>query len=297
MKRCLSCKTVFVQTSWRCPTCSKIPQEHLGFLAFAPDSANASEGFEAEFFSRLAQMEPGHFWFESRNRLILWALQHFSAQAEFFLEIGCGTAFVLTSIHKRFPKITLSGSEIFSAGLLFAHQRLPDVSLYQMDACAIPFDNEFDVIGAFDVLEHIPDDQLALQQIFQAVKPGGKIILTVPQHPWLWSSADTYGHHQRRYTRTELKEKVCAAGFDLVYMTSFISLLLPLMFVSRILQPKEVKDFDPASEFKVNPVINKLLELTLSVEMTFIKMGISLPAGGSLMAIASKNQGGTSTQE
>ena len=103
---------------------------------------------------------------------------------------------------------------MFLEGIDFANARVPDADLFQMDARQIPFREEFDVIGAFDVFEHIDQDQTVLEQMHAAVKPGGGIIVTVPQHRWLWSMVDEYSFHRRRYRRMELLQKVKAAGFE-----------------------------------------------------------------------------------
>jgi len=97
-------------------------------------------GFEAKFFAQLVEVETNNFWFRSRNRLIIWALQRYFPDARHFLEIGCGTGFVLSGIQQAFPNLTLYGSEIFTKGLEFAAQRLPNTQLFQMDARHIPFE-------------------------------------------------------------------------------------------------------------------------------------------------------------
>src|SRR4029077_3111817 len=106
-------------------------------------------------------------------------------------------------------------------GLQTARTRLARVPLYQADARRLPFDREFDAVGAFDVLEHIRQDDAALAQLYQAVRPGGGLLVTVPQHPRLWSTADEYARHERRYTRSGLMQKVADAGFVPVHITSF----------------------------------------------------------------------------
>src|SRR6266545_4042215 len=101
-----------------------------------------------------------------------WQCPYCSYEPENFLEIGCGTGFVLSGIRKAFPELILSGSEIFSEGLNLAAERLPGVELFQMDARRIPFQEEFDVIGAFDVLEHVKEDEEVLSQMYQATRKG-----------------------------------------------------------------------------------------------------------------------------
>ena len=147
---------------------------------------------------------------------------------------SCGTAYVLSGVAKKFPQAALNGSEIFLAGLGFAAARLPGAKFMQMDARVIPFDNEFDVVGAFDVIEHIKEDEQVLSQIHASLKPAGLMLLTVPQHAWLWSAADEYACHERRYAASDLHLKVKAAGFQLMRSTSFVSVLLPAMMASRL---------------------------------------------------------------
>lgn len=288
MKVCGQCASRFDGGGWQCAACGFEPAREGDRLVFAPALAQEAEGFEASFFERLASSEPGHFWFEARNELIFWAMRRFFPRARNFLEVGCGTAFVLSGMRRAFPNLQLSGSEIFTQGLSFAQERLPGVNLFQMDATQIPFENEFDVAGAFDVIEHITDDQAALRGLHQAVKPGGGVIITVPQHMFLWSVIDDFSKHKRRYERAELREKLQAAGFKVEFMTSFISLLLPAMLLSRSRQPKRVEDVDPMGEFRLHPLVNKALTGALALERALIASGARFPAGGSLLAVARK---------
>src|SRR2546421_5797677 len=190
MRLCSRCSKPLDQPSRRCSFCLHEPKRLSGHLAFAPALAEDSEGFEADYLPTLAKLEAGNFWFRSRNHLLIWALQRYFPDAKSFLEIGCGTGFVLSGIRKALPELALCGSEIFSAGLSFAAERLPGVELFQMDARRIPFREEFDVVGAFDVLEHIKEDEEVLSQMYQATSTHGGILITVPQHPFLWSNVD-----------------------------------------------------------------------------------------------------------
>jgi len=258
-------------------------------LAFAPELAEHNEGFESKYFAKLVELEAGNFWFRSRNRLIIWALRQYFPEAKNLLEIGCGTGFVLSGIRQALPELILSGSEIFSEGLDFAAERLPGVELFQMDARRIPFREEFDVIGAFDVLEHVKEDEEVLSQMYRATRKGGGILITVPHHPFLWSPADDYARHVRRYQARELKDKVRRVGFNVIRLTSFVSLLLPLLILSRFKQRSNSEGFDPASEFNISPLVNKTLERILDGERGLIRAGISLPAGGSLLLVARRD--------
>jgi SAM-dependent methyltransferase len=289
MKLCSSCNNPFDYASRQCPFCFYEPKRMGGHLAFAPELAEKSEGFAANRFAPLAEKEAGNFWFRSRNRLLVWALQRYFPEAENFMEIGCGTGFVLSGIRRALPELALCGSEIFTEGLTFAAERLPGIELFQMDARRIPFREEFDVIGAFDVLEHIEEDETVLLQMFQATNPGGGIILTVPQHHFLWSVVDDYSFHKRRYTRKELVKKLRRAGFKIVRVTSFVSLILPFMMLSRLKSQRSKDDFDPLAELEIGHHLNLALEKIMGVERSLIEGGVSFPAGGSLLAIAMRD--------
>jgi SAM-dependent methyltransferase len=152
-----------------------------------------------------------------------------------------------------------------------------------MDARRIPFREEFDVIGAFDVLEHIKEDEAVLTQMYQATRKGGGILITVPHHPFLWSTSDDFARHARRYQTRELRNKVKKAGFEVLRMTSFVSLLLPLLALSRLKQRFSREPFDPSAEFNISSSVNTALEKILDAERTLIRAGLSLPAGGSLL--------------
>jgi SAM-dependent methyltransferase len=156
-----------------------------------------------------------------------------------------------------------------------------------MDARRMPFEEEFDVIGAFDVLEHIEQDGAVLCEMFRAVRPGGGIMLTVPQHPFLWSRTDEHARHKRRYTRREMIDKVRRAGFGIARATSFVSLLLPAMVVSRA-AGRATRRADPLPELGIGAGMNAILTRVLAAERALIERGVSFPAGGSLLVVARK---------
>ncbi len=292
MKECLACGGFFAGDTWKCPRCHVAPPTADEIPSFVPDRV-PSEGFQAEFFAELAELEADNFWFRARNRLIVQTLRQYFPRARSFFEIGCGTGFVLAGISAAFPRLHLTGSEFFGAGLQFARQRAPHATLLRMDARVLPFADEFDVIGAFDVLEHIEEDAAVLAQMFKATRPGGGVIVTVPQHPWLWSRADERARHVRRYRAIDLRRRVVAAGYEVLYMTSFVAWLLPLMVMARWMdrwRRAEAKDQLP-SGLRLPRWVNRLLEAVLSFEGRTIAAGIRYPWGGSLLMVARKGEG------
>lgn len=178
----------------------------------------------------------------------------------------------------------LGGGEPSLAGLDVVRQRVPGAQLLQLDAAHLPFEAEWDVVGAFDVLEHLDDDSAALTELTRAVIPEGLVVLTVPQHPWLWSADDEYGRHRRRYRRHELVSRVQRAGLDVVRVTSWVSSLLPLMALSRLRRTRT--EFDPTHELRQGKLARVVLEGVLHGEQALIERGVSFPAGGSLVVVA-----------
>ncbi len=277
-------------SDWLCPQCGFEPETIAGFPAFAPELARAGSGYDPAHFAELAALEARNFWFRARNRLIAWALARYCPGAKRFLEAGCGTGFVLAGLADAFPGLEITGSEVAAEGLAFAARRAPGTQLVQMDARRIPFRAEFDAVGAFDVIEHIEDDRAVLAALREALVPGGSLLLTVPQHPFLWSEFDVRARHVRRYRAAELRGKLAEAGFEIARMTSFVTLLLPLMLVSRLAQRAPRADYDPLAELRIASWANWALEHVLDVERAMIRAGLSLPAGGSLLVVARRRE-------
>jgi SAM-dependent methyltransferase len=287
MRRCIECAARFEGTrNWACPTCGFSPRSLGSVLSFC-DPLGA-DGFEPEAFDRLALLEQASFWFRSRNDLLIWSMRRYFPRAQSLLEIGCGTGFVLNGLDMALPELRVAGAELHAAGLQYASRRLAGVDLFQFDARSIPFAEEFDVIGAFDVLEHIDEDEQVLAEMRAAVRPGGGVLVTVPQHPWLWSASDDYAKHQRRYRRSELLRKVTAAGFTVRRITSFVSLLLPAMIASRMGSWMTSRAYDPGAEHAAAQRASKLLEHIGTFERSLITRGVDLPVGGSLLLVASR---------
>lgn len=288
MKICLSCDATFSSLEDICNSCGFTPEIFEGFPAYAASSALEDSGFKSSYFTNLAKLEDQNFWFRARNQLIIWALKRYCPQFHSFLEIGCGTGYVLSAISKTFPNAELQGSELFTRGLTIAASRLPAVHLMQMDARRIPFVDEFDSIGAFDVLEHIQEDEKVLSQIYRALKPQGYCIITVPQHAWLWSPVDDFACHVRRYSAKEIHAKLKAAGFEVLRSTSFVSSLLPAMYISRLIGKFSKKKTVPNADLNISSWLNFLFEKFLNGEIRMIRRGINFPLGGTRVIIARK---------
>ena len=231
----------------------------------------------------LEAAERWHFWFQARRQLVLWAIGRFGARSGSLLDVGCGTGFILEGIHARYPHLMLAGSDADAGTLERVMRRVPAALVFEGLAADLPFRDQFDIVTALDVIEHIDDDREALVSIRRTLKSGGVVVLTVPQHPALWSEVDDFSRHRRRYTRKELLEKVRASGYVVERCTSCFSVTLPLLFLARRAKRRA---FDPVAELRIPKSLNRCLGALVALESSAIKAGLSLPAGGSLLVVA-----------
>ncbi|MDB5411842.1 MAG: SAM-dependent methyltransferase protein [Rubritepida sp.] len=286
MRVCLRCDHPSVDANWCCSECGFAPVRMDGILAFAPELALENDGMDSAAHDHLDILQDGSFWFRARNRLIGDLLQRHFPAARRVLELGCGTGYVTRAIEQALPEARINATEIYVNGLAHAAQRTSGrVELIQMDARKIPYRDEFDLVCAFDVLEHIEEDELVLERIALALVPGGGVMFSVPQHSWLWSQVDTFSHHKRRYGRAELAAKCRAAGLEIVRDTSFVTSLLPLMYLQRMTSRKDVA-LEPGKELALPRYLDRTLEWALDMERRVIGAGVSLPIGGSRFVVA-----------
>jgi SAM-dependent methyltransferase len=253
---------------------------------FAPDLADTVSGMDPKNFEALSKIEAEYFWFVVRNELIVGLTNKYFPDARRFPEIGCGNGAVLRAIARSRPWERMVGSELHPSGLRYARKRLPpEVELVQMDARHIPGLDVFDLTGAFDVIEHIADDEGVVRGMRAVTRTGGGTIIAVPQHPWMWSRADDVAHHQRRYRRGELEAKLRRNGFEVLFSSSFTALLLPLMAVSRLKGRDSKTDDDVLGEFMLNRSVNALFISILRAEIRMTLAGWRWPAGGSRIVV------------
>ena len=276
---------------WQCANCGAAVPLSDGVPSYAPRLADTLTGFDPAAFDWLVEQEAGHFWFEPRNKLLLALANKYFQKSGHYLEIGCGTGFVLDRFTRARRWASVTGSELHPAGLKHARARLKTRAFFvQMDARRIPARDAFDLIGSYDVLEHIEDDEAVLRAVHSALKGGGGFIASVPQHPFLWSAADELAHHKRRYWRGELEAKLSSAGFEIVASTSFAAIVTPLMAATRLRQKKARMEDFIRREFAVPRPLNFVLKAVLNAEVSATAKGLSWPFGGSRVVVAKKRQ-------
>ena len=259
---------------------------------FAADAPDAHKGFDASLFETLWEAEQTNFWFIGRRELVLDTLRRYppSSGGARMLEVGCGTGGLLHFLAENSP-LELEGGDIFIESLKLARLRLSN-SLYQLDVLRLPFQENFDVVGLFDVLEHIPDDEAALRRVNRALRPGGTLMATVPAYPSLWSYFDDLAAHQRRYRKRELLAKLDQAGFSVQHFSHFMMFLLPLAAVYRkLIASRRSAEGRAGSisdgELRTYPLLNPMLLAVQRIERLLMRR-TSLPFGMSMLVVATK---------
>jgi len=265
-----------------------------GIKCFSPVVANSYDDYPDGGFDLTDKSGETSFWVRSRNRLFKSIVKRFLAndRKTKLLEIGCGNGGFIKTITED-KNIEVTGSEIYVKGLSYAKKSLPDVNFIQFDVSQGVLGETYDMILAFDVLEHIEKDIDAMSNIKNMLSVGGKLIVSVPQHMFLWSSLDEIVKHKRRYSRSDMLEKLTACGLEISYCTSFVFALFPLMVVSRIFDRKGTnsRSDEAAFERKVSfsGVLNWMFDKVMQIDEFLIRAGASLPFGGTLVVVAKRN--------
>jgi len=248
--------------------------------------------FKPESFGLLQQAEDQHFWFRGRREIILDVLTRKipNLAGRKMLEIGCGNGNILRYLHQK-TELKLVGGDLFVECLKTCRGQL-DLPLYQIDAALLPFRDSFDIIGLFDVLEHIENDEQVLRECYKALKAQGRLILTVPVCPKLWSSFDELSCHKRRYTRKELIDKLKQTGFAIERVSHFMCFLFPIVYILRTLKDRFSRSRSATlerlpNELRIIPIFNSLCLSLLRLEKWLMRY-VDLPYGVSLLVLARK---------
>jgi len=264
-----------------------------GIKCFSPDVAKDYTDYPDGGFDLTDSNAENSFWVSSRNRLFKSIVHRYRSPngKTKFLEIGCGTGDFIRQIveHDNFE---ITGSEVYLKGLVYARKNLPGVDFVQFDVTQGRIGEQFDMIVAFDVLEHIDNDLAAIANISQMLRKDGVLVISVPQHMFMWGELDEIVKHKRRYSRNELVGKLEQNGLDIARCTSFVFTLFPVMYISRLLDKgRDKSQSDEAALAKrvtFPRVLNWLLDRFMRLDEALIRLGLSLPFGGTLLVVARK---------
>ena len=233
-------------------------------------------------YDRMAEIDGGHWWFVARRRIVSALIRRqvaLPASAE-ILEVGAGTGSNLKMLQALGH---VDAIEPDAGARALASQR----GGFEVGGGLLPdgvelADGRYDMIVLFDVLEHIEDDIGSLSVLRRKLAPGGRMVLTVPAAPWLWSAHDLAHHHKRRYTAATLRAAFAAGGLRVRHMSHFNTLLYPLVAAARIVG--RIIGREGSDDAMPPAPLNGLLEHVFAAERHWVTWG-SLPFGVSLLAV------------
>ena len=235
-------------------------------------------------YDRMAELDQLHWWYRARREVIAALIRRHALPPKDgkLLEVGCGTGHNLPML-ETFG--TVDAIEIDEAARGLAEKRLGrpvhGSRLPELPGIA---EGHYDLIGAFDVIEHIEDDTAAVASLARRLKLGGKLVVTVPAHQWMWSAHDVVNHHQRRYSKARLKALIDGSPLKLEKIGYFNSLLFPLAVGARLAGKVAGKD---SSDDTLPPrPMNWAFEKIFGLERYLVGR-LPLPPGLSLFAVAS----------
>ena len=239
---------------------------------------------ERVVYDTMADLDQRHWWYRARRQVLAALIRRLArppANAN-ILEIGCGTGHNLAMLGE-FGRVDALELDEEVRGV--AEQRLGRqvMNAPLPELAGVP-ERHYDLIGAFDVIEHIDDDRAALASVASRLKPGGKMVMTVPAHQWMWSAHDVVNHHKRRYSRAALRALIEASPLRLQAMGYFNSLLFPVAMAERLSSKVRGKD---EADLSIPPApINAALERIFAAERHLVGR-FPLPPGLSLFAVTS----------
>jgi len=234
-------------------------------------------------YDRMAAHDSTHWWYRARRDILSDYLDRYGdlpADAR-ILEIGCGTGHNLPML-SRFGRV--EAIEIDPAARGIAAERLgrpvgdaplpglPDVPR-----------GSYDLVAVLDVVEHIADDAAALAAMRTLLRPGGKVLVAVPAHQWMWSAHDVVNHHHRRYSKKTLAAAIRAAGMRPEKMGYFNSILFPLAAGARILG--RLTGRDDSDDAPPPPLVNKAFETAFRLERHLVGR-VPMAPGLSILTLA-----------
>ncbi|PZO72396.1 MAG: SAM-dependent methyltransferase [Sphingomonas taxi] len=217
-------------------------------------------------YDRMAAHDSTHWWYRARRDILADYLTRYGALPKNakILEIGCGTGHNLPMLAEFAESGSIDAIEIDPAAREIASERLgkPVGAAPLPELPGVPR-KHYDLIAVLDVVEHIEDDVAALKAMADCLAPGGKILIAVPAHAWLWSAHDVVNHHHRRYSKTTLKSAIETAGLKPEKLGYFNSLLFPLAAAARIagrMTGRDDSDDSPPPKM-VNALFEKIFRL------------------------------------
>jgi SAM-dependent methyltransferase len=252
-------------------------------------------GLDPAALELLWQMEDRHFWHKARVSWLVAALRRYEIpRGARILDVGCGSGVVAGAFARAGYKVT--GIDTAEVLIRKADSRFPEVDFVVGRVGDLPpqFRGPYDVIGLFDVLEHLADPLPLINDALRWARPGALVVTTVPALMSLYSAIDQLSGHKRRYEVGELSALMARTGLQKVREFGMFRFLLGLLRLQRSRFPSEPQKQYSAEEvrelFRENtrvpsPVLNLASRLLCRIEQELTFNWFAGRAGASLLAI------------
>lgn len=239
---------------------------------------------ERVVYDRMAEVDQVHWWYCARRLVLATIIERLVQPPKHarLLEVGCGTGHNIEML-QRFG--TVDAIEIDAAARSVAERRLGrPISAAPLPELEGVGRASYDLVAALDVVEHIEDDAATIAALAECLRPGGKLLLTVPAHQWMWSAHDELNHHKRRYSKRSLRQLIAGSPLRLEHIGYFNSFLFPLAVAARAASKLTGRGGD---DDRLPPrIVNTLFDHVFAAERHLVGR-LPLTPGLSLFAVAS----------
>lgn len=250
---------------------------------------------EQSYFKEYYQLERENWWFTVRREILEERITHLLSNPTNISSLNIGAATGSTSdMLTRFGEVM---SVEYDENCYQFTKSFLSTPIIQGSITELPFENnQYDLVCAFDVIEHVEDDVKAIDEMIRVCKPGGYIAITVPAYMFLWGPHDLVNHHFRRYTLKQLTTLIQQHPGSIIYTTYFNSLLFIPIAAFRIIAKwiESIKGKTASigqSDHGIlgtNGIFNDLLAAIFKIDYYLLKWGIRFPSGVSIMLFFKK---------
>lgn len=235
-------------------------------------------------YAKMAQVEDAMWYYRALHGHVAQALTDLPEDAA-VLDAGCGTGGLLRGLARRHPGWRLAGLDFSALACAFARERVK-AEIVEGSVLALPFESgRFAAITSCDVLCQVEAPDAALREFHRCLRPGGRVVLTMPAFSWMYSYHDRQVGNLRRYSRAETWALLRGAGFRPAAGTYWNTLPFPLAVLRRKLLPAA----EGASDVHLYPApVEASFRAMMSMELAWVRAGGRLPWGSSVLAVGVK---------
>ncbi len=237
------------------------------------------------YYLEYYEMERRHWWFRVRERILLQTLGRFlNTKPPEILNVGAATG-RSTEALSRLGKV--SSIEYDADCVAFVREKT-GLDVRQGSVLDLGYEaGSFDVVCAFDVIEHVEDDALAVREMIRVCKPGGMVFVSVPMYQMLWSEHDEVNRHHRRYTMRKLKALFVGQGGEVLYSSHFNTLLFPPIALARLIAKRKNQRTSDFAHYSGSSWSERILEAIFGLEVSLLRW-MRFPFGVSGMLVFRK---------